>query len=97
MGNTAPCIHGDLCRAYMRKFGIVRIGTLFNHEDAMCIYSTKCPDCPFYEPKSEAIVESIAQKDITVGDSESISEKTIRQMLSHSLCASLMGLNSSKE
>lgn len=45
----APCIHGDLCRAYMEKFGLV--GGMFNRQ--MCIYSVTCPDCQFYEPVNE--------------------------------------------
>lgn len=45
----APCIHGDLCRAYMEKFGWV--GGMLNRQK--CIYSVTCPDCRFYEPVNE--------------------------------------------
>lgn len=35
-----PCVHGEVCRAYMRRFGI------------LAILSKKCPKgCEFYEPK----------------------------------------------
>lgn len=61
-----PCTHGELCRAYMKKFGLQKIavyhpkptitGAVYLKREwryQACIYSTKCPDCPFYEPKGE--------------------------------------------
>lgn len=48
MGVKYPCIHGDLCRAYMRKFG-------GGH-----IYSTSCPNCEFYEPDCDCKFECAA-------------------------------------
>mgnify|MGYP001775062158 CR=1 FL=1 len=47
----ARCIHGDLCRAYMEKFGLVR--SIINRQHQRCIYSLTCPDCRFYEPVNE--------------------------------------------
>lgn len=32
-----PCIHGELCKAYLTRYHI--------------IYSCYCPNCKFYEPK----------------------------------------------
>ena len=36
-----PCLHGDLCRAYMRRFGRSHI------------YAGDCPTCEFYTPREE--------------------------------------------
>lgn len=61
-----PCIHGDLCFAYMLKFGKQKVTETFE-EPALfggtktvkrkrvqaCIYSVDCPKCEFYEPKGE--------------------------------------------
>lgn len=47
-----PCIHGDVCRAYMRKFGLIRMKNEFGQKYwGLCILSNKCPCCPHYEPK----------------------------------------------
>lgn len=40
MGKS-PCLHGDLCRAYMRRFG------------RGYIYAGNCPTCEFYTPREE--------------------------------------------
>lgn len=44
---TAPCIHGEVCRAYIRKFGLIKIS---RKETVQCILSRDCPVCPYYEP-----------------------------------------------
>lgn len=42
-GVCAPCIHGNLCRAYLNKY--------------RRIYSNKCPhNCEFYEPDNTNFV-----------------------------------------
>lgn len=43
-----PCIHGEVCRAYMREFGLQRV----NGRLQCCIVSVHCPECRYYEPKS---------------------------------------------
>ena len=44
-----PCVHGDLCRAYIRNFRV--------------IYCDTCPSgCKFYKPKSEDTI-SRAEKE----------------------------------
>lgn len=58
-----PCVHGDVCRAYMRKFGLVKVGRMVpcgfmgkieQTSYQTCILSTSCPrGCEFYEPKDE--------------------------------------------
>ena len=45
-----PCIHGKVCRAYMETFGLVRKRGEPGADVQMCIISTKCPLCKFYEP-----------------------------------------------
>lgn len=47
-----PCVHGDVCRAYMRKFGAVCVTDRDGQRRwVTCILSEKCPCCPYYEPK----------------------------------------------
>lgn len=47
-----PCVHGDVCRAYMYKFGLVCITDSYGQERLVtCILSDKCPYCPHYEPR----------------------------------------------
>lgn len=36
MGARYPCVHGNLCCAYMRRLNV--------------IYDRSCPDCEFYIP-----------------------------------------------
>lgn len=53
MGEPA-CIHGEVCREYMRQFGCVR--NIWRDRNGLqpCIISTSCPDgCRFYEPKRD--------------------------------------------
>lgn len=54
---TKPCIHGEVCRAYIDKFWLqrVRVGDgVFGgvYRTQQCIISTDCPVCRFYEPKT---------------------------------------------
>lgn len=49
-----PCIHGKVCREYMETFGLVRKRGEPWADVQMCIISTKCPLCKFYEPAVEA-------------------------------------------
>lgn len=56
---TKPCIHGEVCRAYIDKFGLqrVRVGDgVFGgvYQTQQCIISTNCPVCRFYETKTVA-------------------------------------------
>lgn len=45
-----PCVHGDVCREYMRKFGFVKQGSNVQ----LCILTTECPrECRFYKPKEK--------------------------------------------
>lgn len=44
-----PCVHGQVCKAYMKKFEEITTG-LFDR--TMCILSEDCPDCPYYMPIS---------------------------------------------
>lgn len=44
-----PCLHGAVCREYIRQFGTV--GNVFNRKT--CIISQSCPICKFYTPKDE--------------------------------------------
>ena len=46
---VAPCVHGDVCRAYMRRFGRQPADGGGWQE---CIISTRCPACSFYEAAS---------------------------------------------
>lgn len=46
-----PCIHGEVCRAYMREFGWQRV----NGGLQRCIISVHCPKCKYYEPESYSI------------------------------------------
>lgn len=50
-----PCIHGEVCREYARRFGTVKKkseGLLNPAEYQTCILSVWCPHwCDFYEPK----------------------------------------------
>lgn len=46
-----PCIHGEVCRAYMREFGLQRV----NGRLQRCIISVHCPKCRYYEPESDSI------------------------------------------
>lgn len=51
-----PCIHGEVCRAYMQMFPAVKIrgGWFEPSKWRLCILSTRCPyGCEFYEPKPE--------------------------------------------
>lgn len=38
-----PCIHGDVCRAYMRE--------------KCCILRSTCPKCEYYEPVDKMLAE----------------------------------------
>ena len=49
--NISPCIHGEVCRAYMREFGLQRV----NGGLQRCIISVHCPKCRYYEPESDSI------------------------------------------
>lgn len=49
--NISPCIHGEVCRAYMREFGFQRV----NDGLQRCIISVHCPKCRYYEPESDSI------------------------------------------
>ena len=52
----AACVHGEVCREYLKRFGWVRtVDKFFNSKCELgarvCILSTICPnDCKFYEP-----------------------------------------------
>lgn len=48
--NVRPCIHGEVCRAYMREFGMQQIDGRLQD----CILSVDCPKCRYYEPASTA-------------------------------------------
>ena len=49
---TKPCIHGDLCRAYLRRFGNVNSHPF--EPRIPCIYDQRCPECcHYYEPISD--------------------------------------------
>lgn len=46
---SKPCVHGDVCRDYMRMFPKVKDCT---GKEVTCILSQTCPfNCPHYEPK----------------------------------------------
>lgn len=49
MKKTAPCFHEALCQAYKYKFGTVR-PLRKPRIPQPCIFTTSCPDCPFYTP-----------------------------------------------
>ena len=46
--NVRPCIHGEVCRAYMREFGMQQVDGRLQD----CIISVDCPKCRYYEPAS---------------------------------------------
>ena len=43
--NVRPCIHGEVCRAYMREFGPQPADGRLQD----CILSVDCPKCRYYE------------------------------------------------
>lgn len=47
-----PCVHGNVCRAYMERFGAVYVTDRYGQGCwVTCILSERCPYCPHYEPK----------------------------------------------
>lgn len=44
--NVPPCVHGEVCRAYMREFGMQSV----DGRRQACILSVDCPKCRYYEP-----------------------------------------------
>lgn len=44
--NVSPCIHGEVCSAYMREFGMQKVNGMMQD----CILSVDCPKCRYYEP-----------------------------------------------
>lgn len=50
-----PCIHGEVCREYVRRFShLCRKGLFSGGDGYACILSRDCPSgCRFYEPKRE--------------------------------------------
>lgn len=44
--NVPPCVHGEVCRAYMSKFGMQSVDGM--RQD--CILSVDCQNCRYYEP-----------------------------------------------
>lgn len=61
MTETRPCVHGEVCRAYMERLGWMKperhgiIDRLIGDGAAAraCILSTDCPHgCEFYRPKT---------------------------------------------
>lgn len=51
-----PCIHGDVCREYMKKFGWLDV----DGKMQACIISTACPDCKFYQSIGEDYTELVS-------------------------------------
>ena len=51
----SPCIHGEVCREYVRRFShLCRKGLFSSGDGYACILSRDCPSgCRFYEPKRE--------------------------------------------
>lgn len=50
---ASPCIHGEVCRAYMENFDRVKVRVGFNSVKVPVILSILCPNCcKFYEPAS---------------------------------------------
>lgn len=49
------CIHGEVCREYVRRFShLCRKGLFSGGDGYACILSTDCPrGCRFYEPERE--------------------------------------------
>lgn len=49
------CIHGEVCREYVRRFShLCRKGLFSGGDGYACILSRDCPGgCRFYEPKRE--------------------------------------------
>lgn len=54
MSDVKPCVHGDLCRGYLKRFGNVNSNVF--QPRIPCIYSQTCPsNCEFYEPIKDEI------------------------------------------
>ena len=45
-----PCIHGDVCRAYIREKG--------------CILCSACPECVHYAPAPTTLVPTVDRRDL---------------------------------
>ena len=55
------CIHGDVCREYVRRFShLCRKGLFSGGDGYACILSRDCPSgCRFYEPKRERTCRNV--------------------------------------